>query len=92
MEATLTIKVDRIYPFRSEGALRAFCDIVVNDAIMIKGIKVLNGREGLFVSMPQEKGKDDKWWDSVRCMTQEVRQYISEEVLSAYNAHVMVNE
>lgn len=87
----LNITVARIYPFKSEGPLRAFCDIQINDAILIKGVKVLEGQAGKFVAMPQEKGKDEKWWDNVRCLTPEVRRMISNEVLQAYNAHVMVN-
>ncbi len=91
MSTTITIKVERIYPFKTDGPLRAFCDIVINDALLIKGLKVLQGQAGVFVAMPQEKGKDDKWWDSVRCLTPEVRKVINQEVISAYNAHVMVN-
>lgn len=81
---TLEIQVQRMYRFESDRPLKAFADIIVNDAILIKGIKVLEGKNGLFVSMPQEQAKDKKWYDSVRCLTQETRDQITQVVLAAY--------
>ena len=82
---TLEIQVQRMYRFESNRPLKAFADIIVNDALLIKGIKVLEGKNGLFVSMPQEQAKDKKWYDSIRCLTQDLREQITEVVLSVYN-------
>ena len=81
---TFEIQVQRMYRFESDRPLKAFADIIVNDALLIKGIKVLEGKNGLFVSMPQEQAKDKKWYDSVRCLTQDVREQITEVVLAVY--------
>ncbi len=81
---TLEIQVQRMYRFESDRPLKAFADIIVNDALLVKGIKVLEGKNGLFVSMPQEQAKDKKWYDSVRCLTQDVREQITEVVLAVY--------
>ncbi len=81
---TFEIQVQRMYRFESDRPLKAFADIIVNDALLIKGIKVLEGKNGLFVSMPQEQAKDKKWYDSVRCLTQNVREKITEVVLAVY--------
>jgi len=80
----LEIQVQRMYRFESDRPLKAFADIIVNDALLIKGIKVLDGKNGMFVSMPQEQSKDKKWYDSVRCLSKEVREQITEIVLTAY--------
>lgn len=84
MENKLEIQVQRMYRFESDRPLKAFVDIAINDALLIKGVKVMQGKEGLFVSMPQEQAKDKKWYDSVRCLTQEVRDQITETVLEVY--------
>ena len=81
---TLEIQVQRMYRFESDRPLKAFADIIINDALLIKGIKVLEGKNGLFVSMPQEQAKDKKWYDSVRCLTQDAREQVTEAVLSVY--------
>ena len=81
---TMEIQVQRMYRFESDRSLKAFVDIIVNDALLIKGIRVLDGKKGLFVSMPQEQAKDKKWYESVRCLTQDIREQISDVVLAAY--------
>lgn len=85
IENNLEIQVQRMYRFESDRPLKAFADIIINDCLLIKGVKVLEGKQGLFVSMPQEQAKDQKWYDSVRCLTTEVKDQISEVILSVYN-------
>lgn len=92
MEITaLQIKVHKMYCFPGEKPLKAFADISVNNALLIKGVKVIAGRDGLFVSMPQEQGKDNRWYESVRCLKQDMREQISEVVLTAYNLQIQAS-
>ena len=83
---SIDVKVHRLYRLSTATPLKAFVDILINDAILIKGIKVVEGKDGLFVSMPQEKAKDNKWYDSVRCLKKGILQQIETEVLSAYES------
>ena len=82
----MNIQVERMFRFETEGPLKAFADIIVNDALLIKGIRIVDGKKGLFVSMPREKSKNEQWYDSVRCLTKEIREQITEVVLAAYEA------
>ncbi len=82
---TLEIGVQRIHKLENGQGLKAFVDIVVNDTLVIKGVRVMDGKKGLFVSMPREQGKDKKWYDTVMCLNNEVKEEISAKVLSAYN-------
>ena len=81
----LDIKVQRMYRFENDRPLKAFVDITINDVILIKGCRVLQGSLGLFVIMPREQAKDSKWYDTVRCLTPEIREQITEVVLACYN-------
>jgi stage V sporulation protein G len=81
---TLDIQVQRMYRFETDRPLKAFADIIVNNALLIKGVMVMDGKKGLFVSMPREQGKDEKWYDTIRCLTRDVREQITEAVLAAY--------
>jgi stage V sporulation protein G len=49
----------------SGGKTAAFFDIQTDDGITIKGFKIVNGSNGLFVSSPNEKGKDGKYYETV---------------------------
>ena len=80
------VAVKRINKLNGDGTLKAFCDVVVGETFLIKGIRVVDGKKGLFVSMPQEQGKDGNWYDTVLPLTKEARQQVSEVVLSAYQS------
>jgi len=48
------------------GKIVAFFTLVTEDGFEIKGCKLIDGVNGLFVSAPQEKNpKDDKYYDTV---------------------------
>lgn len=84
--AAMDIKVDRIFKLNKEdGALKAFVNIIVNDSLVISGLKVLKGKRGLFVSMPREMStKDQKWYERVKCLDEDLRRRIQDIVLEAY--------
>ncbi len=83
---TNQIEVVRLNRLDGDGTLKAFCDISLFDTLIIKGLKVVNGKNGLFVSMPREQGKDGKWYDSVRPINREIKKVIENVVLEAYAA------
>ena len=80
------IKIHRL----PEGKTKAFVDLVVNDAILIKGIRVVDGKEGMFVAMPSEQGKDERWYERVRCLNKGIKGLIEQKVLEAYESGVEV--
>jgi stage V sporulation protein G len=80
----MELMVLRLIKFDGEGSLRAFCDLQVGDMFTIKGLRVVNGRKGMFVSMPRQQGKDTKWYDMVEPLNSEVKQEVERLVLTAY--------
>jgi len=80
----LDFKVTRIHKFDGERATKAICDISIGDEFLIKGFRVVEGKNGLFASMPRESGKDGKWYDSAFPLTSETREALNAAVLSAY--------
>lgn len=84
----IDIKVERMYKFADGKPLKAFADIVVNDVLLIKSLKVIEGNDGLFVSMPQEQAKNSRWYESVRCLSKDLKDRIAREVIQAYEGGV----
>ena len=76
--------VKRILTFDGDGSLRAYCDLAVGDLFLIKGLRVVQGKNGLFVSMPRQQSKNGKWFDSVELITKEVKEDLNRLVLEAY--------
>ena len=89
----LDIKVNRLNRMDDpEKSLKAFVDIEVNDSLLVKGLRVMNGTTGLFVKMPRQRGKDDKWYETVRTLTPAVKDHITETVLEAYEASLVASQ
>ena len=49
----------------SWGKVRAFFDIITEEGFTLKNFKLVEGINGLFVSMPSEKNKDGDYKDTV---------------------------
>ena len=55
-EVKTMFEVDRIFKTNTDNNLKAFVDIKVANAVLIKGIRVLSNKEGgLFVSIPSQQ-------------------------------------
>ena len=61
------MKIVRMNLLKSEGSGKtaAFFDIQTNDGIILKGFRLVNGSNGLFLSSPDQKGKDGKYYETV---------------------------
>ena len=79
-----SIEVVRITRLDGDGSLKAFCDISLFDSVVIKGLKVVEGKNGTFVSMPAEKGKDGKWYETVSVLNKETQKAVESTVLEAF--------
>jgi stage V sporulation protein G len=77
------LKVVRLHRFEGEGKTKAFADVAIGDYI-VKGLRIVQGKDGLFLSMPQEKAKDGKWYNVFYPSTKEARQSLNDAVLKAY--------
>lgn len=84
MNGGLTLSVQRLVKFDGEGSLKAYVDLTVANEIVIKGLRVVEGKHGLFVSMPRQQGKDAKWYDNVVLLTKETQKEVGRIVLDAY--------
>lgn len=85
----MNITITRFVKFENEGALKAFCDVTVSNLVLIKGIRVVEGKCGPFVSMPRQLSKNGKWYDSVVPLSQEIKRQLHRTVLEAFKGYHM---
>ena len=73
----------------SWGKVRAFFDIRTEEGLVVKGFKIMEGINGLFVSMPSQKGKnqqgEDEWFDTV-WIEKELRDQLNQIALNEYGS------
>lgn len=74
----------KTYPVKSNSQLKAFVTITIDGEFVVKGLKIIEGKSGIFVSMPSEKGEDGMYYDSVFPITADCREYIINTVLEQY--------
>ena len=79
------LAVRRVTRLDGKTTVKAFCDVAVANLFVIKSLKVIEGRNGLFISMPREQGRNGQWYDLVSPATKEARERLTEVVLEAYN-------
>lgn len=67
-----------------DNKTKAFFDIDFN-GLIVKGIRIMEGAEGLFISYLREKGKDEKYYDLILPANVEVKAEIEDKLLKYYN-------
>lgn len=79
-----------IYRREREGSrLRAFVDFTLDDCLAIRGAKIIDGNNRLFVSMPGKVNKEGKEENIVFPTNKETREKFENVILSEYNKMVM---
>jgi stage V sporulation protein G len=75
----------RVYPVREEK-LKAFVSVVFDRCFMVNDIKVIQGKEGLFISMPSRRRKNGDFKDVAHPLNQETRRWVEDRILGEYHA------
>lgn len=82
----MKITETRVYPLsKKDSNLKAFASITIDNAVCITGIRIVEGSNGLFISMPQSKDNDGEYHDIVFPVTRDTREAIQDAVLEAYD-------
>ena len=68
----------------SWGKVRAFFDVETDEGFTMKGFKLIEGTNGLFVSMPSEKNKDGDYQDTIFASKQ-LRQEVNKIAMEEYS-------
>jgi stage V sporulation protein G len=74
----------KVFPIQEEK-LKAFVSIVFDHCFMVNDIKIIQGRDGLFISMPSRKKKNGEFKDVAHPLNNETRRMIEEKVLGEYD-------
>ena len=69
----------------SWGKVRAFFDLTTQEGFTIKGFKIIEGINGLFVSMPSQKGNDEEYYDTIWVDSKQLREELNHLAISEYN-------
>ena len=82
----INAKIDNLVD--NDTNLRAFASVTVGGAVAIHGLRVMDSKKGLFVSMPsysyEDSNGETKYADYAHPISKEAREAINSKVLDAY--------
>jgi len=73
---------------RDEERLKAFANVTFDDAFVVRGMKIIQGNDGFFVSMPSRQRPNGTYQDIAHPINKDTREMIERMVLEAYEAEV----
>ena len=76
---------------RGEDKLKAFVNITFDDVFVVRGLKVIQGKSGLFVCMPSRKMVDGSYKDIAHPISNDFRQKMEALILNEYG-NCLANE
>ena len=74
-----------VWPTTDTGKIRATVKVTFGNAISIYPIKIIEGKDGLFLGMPQVPDRNGAYKDVFHPNSREARKELTELVLKAYN-------
>lgn len=78
----------RVKKFNGENRLKAIAAITIDDCFVVHELRVIDGKEGLFVAMPSRKMPNGEFKDVAHPINQETRKKIETIVIEAYESIV----
>jgi stage V sporulation protein G len=76
----------------NDGVVRAYVDIVFDNCLMVRELKVIKGSTGLFVSFPAKKQRDGTHRQLAYPANAETRKMIQRAILAEYEKLVAGSE
>jgi len=77
---------------RNEEKLKAFVNVTFDNQFVVRGMKVIKGANGYFVSMPSRKMPDGSFRDIAHPINNDFRQFIEKVILDEYHRRLAEGE
>ncbi|MEW5925302.1 MAG: SpoVG family protein [Candidatus Zixiibacteriota bacterium] len=73
---------------RDEDKLKGFANVTFDNMFVIRGMKIIAGSKGFFVSMPSRRRPDGTHQDIAHPVNNQARKVVEEAVLKAYKVEI----
>lgn len=75
----------RVRKISSAGKMKAVVSVTFDEAFVVHDIKVIEGKERLFIAMPSRKTADGEFKDIAHPINTELREKLQEVILKKYD-------
>ena len=63
---------------------KAFIELKLDNTLIVKGLSLVEGKKGLFLSYPATKGKDGKYYNSVYSLDKDWNKKLEDTCIKKY--------
>lgn len=63
---------------------KAFIELKLDNVLIVKGLSLVEGEKGLFLSYPSSKGKDGKYYNTVYSLDKDWREKLENVCIKKY--------
>lgn len=81
----MNLKLENIYKVEDGTKLKGSASVIIDDCFKITGIKIIDGKDGLFLAMPNRVLSDGSKRDIVYPLNKETRELFNKVIIDAYN-------
>ena len=71
---------------------KAFIDLKLDNVLIVKGLSLVEGKKGLFLSYPASRGKDGKYYNSVYSLDKDWTKKLEDICIKKYKESKKENE
>lgn len=75
-------------PYDGDSKTKAFIELCLDKTLVIKGLTLVEGSKGLFLSFPSSKGKDGKYHNTIYSMDKKFTGQLEDACIKKYNETV----
>lgn len=72
-------------PYNGNSKTKAFINLTLDDCLVVKGLTLVEGKDGLFLSFPSKKGKDGKYYNDIYSLDKDWTKLLSDACIKKYN-------
>ena len=75
-------------PYNGSSKTKAFIELCLDKTLVLKGMTLVEGSHGLFLSFPSTKNKDGKYYNSIYSMDKDFTGKLEDACIKKYNEAV----
>lgn len=81
----MNVKI-KVRKYESANSItKAFIELKLDEVLVVKGLSLVKGKNGLFLSFPSSKGKDNKYYNSVYSLDKDWKTQLEKACIKKYN-------
>lgn len=74
----------KVHPVKGNNKLKAYATVVFDNSFIVRDLKIIEGNDGYFISMPSRRTKDGSFRDIAHPLNTDMRTALEEAIINKY--------